>query len=131
MILQVRFYAISWTNAAVNRSTNELTTASIELFRNGDVAVTTKDEDVKCKMENVKAYKEGAIKCHVRISGKGSPTAILHFTLYTLHSNCDPPETPLTKPEAGLLTAGIKSNRRPPTRQDAFAGCRFSSDILT
>ena len=48
---------------------------------------------VKCKVENVKAYKEGAIKCHVRISGKGSPTAILHFTLCTLHSNCDPPET--------------------------------------
>lgn len=34
-------YLISWTNAAVNRSTNELTTASIELFRNGDIAVTT------------------------------------------------------------------------------------------
>ena len=47
---------------------------------------------VKCKMENVKVCKEGAVKCYVPMSGKGSPTAILHFTLYTFHSNYDPPE---------------------------------------
>ncbi len=34
-------YLVSWINAAVNRSTNELITASIELFRNGDIGVTT------------------------------------------------------------------------------------------
>ena len=31
----------TWTDAAVDRDTNNLTTASIELFRNGDVAATT------------------------------------------------------------------------------------------
>ena len=34
-------YRIDWTDAAVNRDTNNLMTASIELFRNGDVCVTT------------------------------------------------------------------------------------------
>ena len=34
-------YVVSWFNAAVNRDTNNLTTASIEFFRNGDIAVTT------------------------------------------------------------------------------------------
>ncbi|MBQ8126026.1 MAG: hypothetical protein IJ173_09125 [Kiritimatiellae bacterium] len=34
-------YRIDWTDAAVNRDSNNLMTASIELMRNGDVAVTT------------------------------------------------------------------------------------------
>ena len=34
-------YRIDWTDAAVNRDTNNLMTAAIELMRNGDVAVTT------------------------------------------------------------------------------------------
>ena len=34
-------YRFVWTDAAINRDTNNLVTASIELFRNGDVCVTT------------------------------------------------------------------------------------------
>ena len=34
-------YRLSWTDAAVGRDTNHLITASVELFRCGDVAVTT------------------------------------------------------------------------------------------
>ena len=34
-------YRFVWNDAAINRDTNTLVTASIELFRNGDVCVTT------------------------------------------------------------------------------------------
>jgi len=34
-------YRFAWTDAAVNRDTNNLITAALELFRNGDIAVTT------------------------------------------------------------------------------------------
>ena len=34
-------YRFAWTDAAVNRDTNNLVTAVLELFRNGDVSVTT------------------------------------------------------------------------------------------
>lgn len=34
-------YRFVWTDAAINRDTNTLVTASIELFRNGDVCMTT------------------------------------------------------------------------------------------
>ena len=34
-------YRFVWTGTAINRDTNNLVTASIELFRNGDVCVTT------------------------------------------------------------------------------------------
>ena len=34
-------YRFAWTDAAINRDTNNLVTASIELFRDGDVCVTT------------------------------------------------------------------------------------------
>ena len=34
-------YRFGWVDAAVNRDTNDLVTAAIELFRNGDVVVTT------------------------------------------------------------------------------------------
>ena len=34
-------YRFAWTDAAINRDTNTLVTASIELFRNGDTRVTT------------------------------------------------------------------------------------------
>lgn len=34
-------YRFAWGNAAINRDTNDLVTASLELFRNGDIAVTT------------------------------------------------------------------------------------------
>ena len=34
-------YRFGWVDAAVNRDTNKLVTAAIELFRNGDVVVTT------------------------------------------------------------------------------------------
>ncbi len=34
-------YRFVWENAAINRDTNNLLTASLELFRNGDIAVTT------------------------------------------------------------------------------------------
>ncbi len=34
-------YRFVWTDAAINRDTNNLVTASIELFRNGDVSVAT------------------------------------------------------------------------------------------
>ena len=34
-------YRFVWTDAAINRDTNNLVTASIELFRNGDTCVTT------------------------------------------------------------------------------------------
>ena len=34
-------YRFVWTDAAINRDTNNLVTALIELFRNGGVCVTT------------------------------------------------------------------------------------------
>ena len=34
-------YRFVWTDAAINRDTNNLVTTSIELFRNGDTCVTT------------------------------------------------------------------------------------------
>ena len=34
-------YRFVWTDAAINRDTNNLVTAALELFRNGDVSVTT------------------------------------------------------------------------------------------
>ena len=34
-------YRFAWTDAAINRDTNNLVSASLELFRNGDVSVTT------------------------------------------------------------------------------------------
>ena len=34
-------YRFVWTDAAINRDANNLVTASIELFRNGGVCVTT------------------------------------------------------------------------------------------
>ena len=34
-------YYIVWTDAAINRDTNNLVSAALELFRNGDVSVTT------------------------------------------------------------------------------------------
>ena len=34
-------YRLVWTDAAINRDTNNLVSASIELFRNGDWCVTT------------------------------------------------------------------------------------------
>ena len=34
-------YRFVWSNAAVNRDTNNLVTAALELFRNGDVSITT------------------------------------------------------------------------------------------
>ena len=34
-------YRFAWTDAAINRDTNKLVSAALELFRNGDVSVTT------------------------------------------------------------------------------------------
>ena len=34
-------YRFAWTDAAINRDTNNLVSAALELFRNGDVSVTT------------------------------------------------------------------------------------------
>ena len=36
----VDVYYIVWTDAAINRDTNNLVSAALELFRNGDVSVT-------------------------------------------------------------------------------------------
>ena len=36
-------YRFVWTDAAINRDTNNLVSAALELFRNGDVSVTTND----------------------------------------------------------------------------------------
>ncbi len=35
------FYRFVWYDAAINRDTNDLATFTFELFRNGDVSVTT------------------------------------------------------------------------------------------
>ena len=36
-------YLFVWTDAAINRDTNNLSTAVLELFRNGDTCVTTNE----------------------------------------------------------------------------------------
>ena len=36
-------YYIVWTDAAINRDTNDLISAALELFRNGDVLVATNE----------------------------------------------------------------------------------------
>lgn len=55
-------YRFVWTDTAISRDTNNLMTASIDLFRNGDVSIATNGVAAHLPREMVLAFSTAVLR---------------------------------------------------------------------